>query len=103
MPSILTSTAAGTVSEVQPLAPTREVIDVVSIPATSLPTKDSVDFKTVKFKDIVITDESSNMVSSNNKKSTTKLQSVLRIPIVDINNPENKSIAKALGISGCRK
>ena len=42
------------------------------------------------------------MVSSNNKRLTTRLKSVLGIPTVDISNLQVKVIAKNLGIKGCR-
>ena len=73
-----------------------------AIPSTSLVTKESVDFKKVKFKDIIILEESSNMVSLNNKRLTTRLHSILGIPTIDISNPDIKVIAKSLDIKGCR-
>ena len=101
-PSKLTSTATKTVSDALTIVPTREVINIATIPATSLTTKDPPDFKKVTFKDVILTEESSNMVSLNNKRLTTRLKSVLGIPTVDISNLQVKVIAKNLGIKGCR-
>ena len=100
-PSKLTSTATKTVSDALTIVPTREVINIATIPATSLTMKDPPDFKKVTFKDVILTEESSNMVSSNNKRLTTRLKSVLGIPTVDISNLQVKVIAKNLGIKGC--
>ena len=76
---------------------------MATIPATEEPTKSPVDFKKTMFKDVMLTDESSNIVSNNNKKITSRLQSIFGIPTVDITNHQMKVIAKSLGIKGTRK
>ena len=78
-PSSLTPTDTSTIiSEAQPVAPTREFIDVGSITSTDTGTSGSPDvknvaigspdFKTVKFQDVIVSDKKLNIVSNNRKK-----------------------------------
>ena len=112
-PSSLMPTDTSTIiSEAQPVAPTREFIDVGSITSTDTATSGSPDFKNVpigspdfknvKFKDVIVSDKKSNIVSNNRKKVMTQLYSIMGICTVDITNPQIKVIAKALGIKNCR-
>ena len=94
------------------MAPTREFIDVGSITSTDTATSGSPDFKNVpigspdfknvKFKDVIVSDKKSNIISNNRKKVMTRLYSIMGICTVDITNPQIKVIAKALGIKNCR-
>ena len=109
-PSSLTPTDTSTNRQPQPVALTREFIDVGSITSTDtgisgtskdVPS-DSPDFKNVKFKDVIVSDEKSNIVSNNRKKAMIQLYSIMGICTVDITNPQIKVIAKALGIKSSR-
>ena len=110
-PSSLTPTDTSTNRQPQPVALTREFIDVGSITSTdtgiSGTSEDvpsgSPDFKNVKFKDVIVSDEKSNIVSKNSNKSMTQLHSVMGICSVDITNPQLKVIAKALGIRNSQR
>ena len=81
----------------------RTLIDVASIPAINHPTAESIDFGKVKFHDVLLTDDPTNIVSSNNKNVKTKLQSIMSIAIDKINTAQIRNAAKSLGIKGCRK
>ena len=94
------------------MAPTREFIDGGSITSTDTATSgspdfknvpvSSPDFKNVKFKDVIVSNKKSNIVSNNRKNVITQLHSIMGICTVDITNPQIKVITKALGIKNCR-
>ena len=98
-PPSLTSNAAN----IQHMEAARTLIDVASIPAINHPTAESIDFGKVKFHDVLLTDDPTNIVSSNNKNVKTKLQSIMNIAIDKINTAQIRNAAKSLGIKGCRK
>jgi len=100
-------------SQPQPVAPARAFVDVGSITSTDTGTSGtsenvenvpsaSPDFKNVKFKDVIVSNEKTNIVSNNFKKTMTQLYSVMGISTVDITNPQMKVIAKGLGIRNSR-
>ena len=109
-PSSLTPMDTSTNSQPQPVAPARAFVDVGSITSTDTGTSGtsenvpsaSPDFKNVKFKDVIVSDEKTNIVSNNFKKTMTQLYSVMGISTVDITNPQMKVIAKGLGIRNSR-
>lgn len=81
----------------------REVIDVSSIPINIVPiptTVDTVNFKETKFNDVIITDESTNPLSANKKSVTTRLKSILLVPIANVRNADLRFVAKSIGIKG---
>ena len=80
-PPSLMSNAVNT----QHMEAARTLIDVASIPAFNHPTVDSIDFGKVKFHDVLLTDDHTNIVSNNNKNVKTKLQSIINIAIDKIN------------------
>ena len=112
-PSSLTPMDTSTNSQPQPVAPARAFVDVGSITSTDTGTSGtsenvenvpsaSPDFKNVKFKDVIVSNEKTNIVSNNFKKTMTQLYSVMGISTVDITNPQMKVIAKGLGIRNSR-
>ena len=112
-PSSLTPMDTSTNSQPQPVAPARAFVDVGSITSTDTGTSGtsenvenvpsaSPDFKNVKFKDVIVSNKKTNIVSNNFKKTMTQLYSVMGISTVDITNPQMKVIAKGLGIRNSR-
>ena len=87
---------------------TVEVVDVSSIPTGTILIdqldipSEANDYDNIKFKDVIITDEATNL-ASNRSSSSTRLKSIMGVPVVLLSTDKLRLIAGKLGVKGHRK